>query len=79
VSVISITLRCPYCVLENEFRPMAAVAAGRFVCGKCGHLPSLATRASRALARSVLSSGCPPPDVLDRWLAPLGAVRTAIN
>ena len=31
-------VRCPYCVSGDEFMPMTAVADGRFVCGKCGHL-----------------------------------------
>ena len=31
-------LRCPYCVVGNEFMPMIALADGAFVCAKCGHL-----------------------------------------
>lgn len=31
-------VRCPYCVSEDEFRPMTAVGSGRYVCAKCGHL-----------------------------------------
>jgi len=31
-------VRCPYCVVGNEFMPMIALADGAFVCAKCGHL-----------------------------------------
>jgi hypothetical protein len=31
-------VQCPYCVADDGSRPMTAVADGRFVCGKCGHL-----------------------------------------
>ena len=31
-------VRCPYCVVGNEFRPMIALADGASVCAKCGHL-----------------------------------------
>jgi transposase-like protein len=30
-------VRCPYCVLDDEFRAMVARLGGRFVCNKCGH------------------------------------------
>jgi len=28
-------VRCPYCLSDDEFRPMVAVGDGRFACGKC--------------------------------------------
>ena len=31
-------VRCPYCVLGDEFRPMTDAGSGRFFCTKCGHL-----------------------------------------
>jgi ribosomal protein S27AE len=31
-------VRCPYCVLGVQFRPMAPHLDGRFVCEKCGHV-----------------------------------------
>ena len=31
-------VRCPYCVLGEEFNPMVAHLDGRFICAKCGHL-----------------------------------------
>jgi len=31
------TARCPYCVLDNEFRPMVAHVDGRCICNRCGH------------------------------------------
>ena len=31
-------VRCPYCISGDEFTPMVAVADGRYMCGKCGHL-----------------------------------------
>jgi len=30
-------VRCPYCVLGLEFRPMIAHVDGRYICAKCGH------------------------------------------
>ena len=31
-------VRCPYCVVGNDFRPMISLADGSFVCSKCAHL-----------------------------------------
>ena len=31
-------VRCPFCVLGYEFRPMVEHPDGKFVCNKCGHL-----------------------------------------
>jgi hypothetical protein len=31
-------VRCPYCVLGDEFRSMVVYPDGRFICAKCGHL-----------------------------------------
>ena len=30
-------VRCPYCVLGNEFRPMVVEPGGWFFCDKCRH------------------------------------------
>lgn len=30
-------VRCPYCVCEDDFRPMLTRAEGWFVCEKCCH------------------------------------------
>jgi hypothetical protein len=30
-------VRCPYCVLGEDFRPMLPRAEGCFICRKCGH------------------------------------------
>ncbi len=30
-------VRCPYCVLDDHFRPMLHRPEGSFVCQKCGH------------------------------------------
>jgi DNA-directed RNA polymerase subunit RPC12/RpoP len=30
-------VRCPYCALRLEFRPMVAHLDGRYICDKCGH------------------------------------------
>ena len=30
-------IRCPYCVLDSEFRPMFGKSAKLFVCLSCGH------------------------------------------
>jgi Zn ribbon nucleic-acid-binding protein len=31
------TVRCPYCVLGDEFRPMLSDEDGQFTCAKCRH------------------------------------------
>jgi hypothetical protein len=40
----TLTIRCPYCVVGIEFRPMIAYKDGRFVCRDCAHtvLPGVA-------------------------------------
>ena len=30
-------VRCPYCVLDDQFRPMVSKPEGWFNCSKCGH------------------------------------------
>jgi len=30
-------VRCPYCVLADDFRPMLPKVEGWFVCTNCGH------------------------------------------
>lgn len=47
------TVRCPYCVLGIEFRPMIGHVDGRFICDKCGHttvpmMPATSATASNA-------------------------------
>src|SRR5262249_17998361 len=34
-------VRCPYCVLGYDFRPMVLRPEGWFICEKCGHVRSL--------------------------------------
>jgi DNA-directed RNA polymerase subunit RPC12/RpoP len=34
------TVRCPYCVLGSDFRPMFRKSSKSFVCVGCGHLSS---------------------------------------
>jgi DNA-directed RNA polymerase subunit RPC12/RpoP len=31
-------VRCPYCVLDSEFRPMLQRSQTSFVCSTCGHM-----------------------------------------
>jgi hypothetical protein len=31
-------VRCPFCVLDNDFRPMVSTASGCYACTSCGHL-----------------------------------------
>jgi hypothetical protein len=33
----TLTIRCPYCLVGIEFRPMIAHKDGRFVCRDCAH------------------------------------------
>jgi recombinational DNA repair protein (RecF pathway) len=33
----TLTIRCPYCVVGTEFRPMISYKDGRFVCRECAH------------------------------------------
>jgi DNA-directed RNA polymerase subunit RPC12/RpoP len=37
-------IRCPYCALGFEFRPMVAHLDGRYICDKCGHTAHLDDR-----------------------------------
>jgi hypothetical protein len=30
--------RCPYCVLDGQFRPMQILENGRQICENCGHI-----------------------------------------
>jgi len=30
-------VRCPYCILGDDFRPMLPKPGGWFICQKCGH------------------------------------------
>jgi len=30
-------MRCPYCILGDNFRPMLPRPEGWFICQKCGH------------------------------------------
>jgi hypothetical protein len=34
-------VRCPYCVLGDDFRPMLPKQEGWFICVKCGHTATL--------------------------------------
>jgi hypothetical protein len=31
-------VRCPYCILGDDFRPMLPKPGGWFICQKCGEL-----------------------------------------
>ncbi len=33
----TLVIRCPYCVVGNESRPMTAYKDGRFICRDCAH------------------------------------------
>lgn len=33
----TLVIRCPYCLIGIEFRPMIAYKDGRFVCRDCAH------------------------------------------
>jgi hypothetical protein len=37
VGMIEPTVRCPYCILANESRPMVIHVDGTLICGRCGH------------------------------------------
>jgi late competence protein required for DNA uptake (superfamily II DNA/RNA helicase) len=32
------TVRCPFCVLGDDFRPMVSHRDGTYVCDRCGHM-----------------------------------------
>lgn len=34
-------VRCPYCVDDNDFRPMIEISDNQHICKKCGHIVSL--------------------------------------
>jgi hypothetical protein len=44
-------VRCPYCVVGYEFRPMLHRADGRFICEKCSHIVVPSNAAFRCSCR----------------------------
>jgi hypothetical protein len=38
LSMDEIIVRCPFCVLDNGFRPMLSTTSGCYGCTSCGHL-----------------------------------------
>ena len=61
-------VRCPFCVLDNDFRPMLPTASGCYSCTGCGHLtvpsnqkflcPCRRCTSLRARVASLLSRNC---------------------
>jgi len=56
-------VRCPYCVLGNEFRPMFRQSKKKFLCVSCGHAakpeePYAKCACSRCLKLSRLAARC---------------------
>ena len=35
---MGMTVRCPYCISDHEFRPMVTHVDGRCICSQCGHI-----------------------------------------
>ena len=52
-----VVVRCRYCVLGDEFKPMVAHQDGRCICSKCGHLANPYDQ-DCVRARRVLTEGC---------------------
>jgi len=52
-------VRCPYCVVGNDFREMVAHLDGRLVCAMCGHLSKLQDRNFRCTCAKCLEMSCP--------------------
>jgi hypothetical protein len=50
-------VRCPYCVVGNEFMPMIALADGAFACAKCGHLELPGNDDLKCQCSSVIAPG----------------------
>jgi hypothetical protein len=49
-----LTIRCPYCIVGIEFRPMIAYKDGRFVCRDCAHTMRPGVREHRCTCRPCL-------------------------
>lgn len=60
----TLILRCPYCVVGIEFRPMIAHKDGRFVCRDCAHTVLPGVPDHRCICRTCvrLSRNPPLPD-----------------
>jgi hypothetical protein len=47
-------VRCPYCVVDDNFRPMTVLPNGRLICKNCGHIVFPNDLLLGVLARSAL-------------------------
>src|SRR5690349_2044863 len=59
-------VRCPFCVLDNEFRPMVPGAEGRYVCASCGHVSAPQNKdfhcqCGRCMSLRACVMAAPPP------------------
>ena len=70
--MVDTVVRCPYCVLENEFRPMLPMAQGKYGCASCGHLCAPTDGAFRCLCVR-----CAPMNVLIKRLHALEGAHAA--
>jgi len=56
----TLTIRCPYCLVGIEFRPMIAYKDGRFICRDCGHTVCPGFPEYMCACRSCLRATAPP-------------------
>jgi len=69
--MVEMIVRCPYCVLEDEFRPMLPMTQGKYGCASCGHLAAPGDGAFHCLCVR-----CAPMSVLVRRLQDFDAEHT---
>jgi len=50
-------VRCPYCVLGDDLRPMLPKMGGMFICQKCGHAVVPGNRAFKCSCQKCLELG----------------------
>jgi len=53
----TLVIRCPYCLVGIEFRPMIAYKDGRFVCRDCAHAVRPGVPEYRCACRPCLNGG----------------------
>lgn len=52
--------RCPYCVLDGQFRPLKTLGNGRQICENCGHIVFPEDRAFRCPCQECIKAQFSP-------------------
>jgi hypothetical protein len=54
----TLVIRCPYCIVGIDFRPLIAYKDGRFVCRDCAHTVRPGVPEYRCTCRACLRTIC---------------------